>query len=69
MLTFIAKSIIPSNETKIVVAIIGAEEVTLKRFYREKDRVRLQPANEAYEAIYSDDCKIEAVVIGLLHRY
>ena len=54
---------------QIVVAIMDEEEVTLKRFYREKDRVRLEPANEAYDPIYSDNCKIEAVVIGLLHRY
>lgn len=58
-----------AGDGELVVAIMGEEEVTLKRFYREKDRVRLQPANEAYEAIYSDDCRIEAVVIGLLHRY
>jgi len=58
-----------AGDGELVVAIMGEEEVTLKKFYLEKDRVRLQPANEAYEPIYSNDCKIEAVVIGLLHRY
>lgn len=58
-----------AGDGELVVAIMGEDEVTLKRFFLEKDRVRLQPANEMYEAIYSNDCKIEAVVIGLLHRY
>lgn len=58
-----------AGDGELVVAIMGEDEVTLKRFFLEKDRVRLQPANEAYEPIYSNNCKIEAVVIGLLHRY
>lgn len=58
-----------AGDGELVVAIMGEDEVTLKRFYLEKDRVRLQPANEAYDPIYSNNCKIEAVVIGLLHRY
>jgi repressor LexA len=58
-----------ADDGELVVAIMGEEEVTLKRFFLEKDRVRLQPANEAYDPIYSNNCKIEAVVIGLLHRY
>lgn len=58
-----------AGDGELVVAIMDEDEVTLKRFYLEKDRVRLQPANDAYEAIYSNNCKIEAVVIGLLHRY
>ena len=58
-----------AGDGELVVAIMDEEEVTLKRFYKEKDRVRLQPANEAYEPIYSNNCKIEAIVIGLLHRY
>jgi len=58
-----------AGDGELVVAIMDEEEVTLKRFYLEKDRVRLQPANEAYDPIYSNNCKIEAVVIGLLHHY
>lgn len=51
---------------QIVVAIVDNEEATVKRFYQEQGRVRLQPANESYKPIYSDNCRIEAVVIGLL---
>ncbi len=51
-----------------VVALIGGE-ATLKRFYKEKDRVRLQPANDAYEPIFARELDIQGVVIGLLRRY
>ncbi len=53
----------------VVVALIGGEEATLKRFYREKHRIRLQPANEKYEAIYVRDLQIQGVVIGVLRRF
>ena len=53
---------------QIVVAVINDGEATLKRFYREQDRVRLQPANATYGPIYSNDCRIQGVVIGLLRK-
>ncbi|NQV31889.1 MAG: transcriptional repressor LexA [Phycisphaeraceae bacterium] len=58
-----------ARDGELVVAIVDDEEATLKRFYREKDRVRLQPANSAYEPIYSDNCRIEATVVGLLRQF
>ena len=54
---------------QIVVALVNEGEATLKRFYRESDRARLQPANPNYEPIYSDNCRIEAVVVGLLRKF
>jgi len=51
---------------QLVVAIVDNDNATLKRFYKEKTRVRLQPANDNYQPIYSDNCRIEAVVIGLV---
>jgi repressor LexA len=54
---------------QIVVALINEGEATLKRFYKEADRARLQPANARYEPIYSDNCRIEAVVVGLLRKF
>ncbi|NLH41214.1 MAG: transcriptional repressor LexA [Planctomycetes bacterium] len=54
---------------QIVVALIDEGEATLKRFYKEGDRARLQPANERYEPIYSDNCRIEAVVVGLVRKF
>ncbi|RME40869.1 MAG: transcriptional repressor LexA [Planctomycetota bacterium] len=53
----------------IVVALIDGEEATLKRFYREKNRVRLQPANERYKPIYPKNVEIQGVVIGVIRRY
>jgi len=54
---------------QIVVALVHEGEATVKRFYKEPERARLQPANSRYEPIYSDDCRIEAVVVGLLRRF
>ncbi|MDR2471309.1 MAG: transcriptional repressor LexA [Treponema sp.] len=41
----------------IVVAVVD-EAVTLKRFYRETNRIRLQPENKAYNPIYSQDIRV-----------
>jgi len=57
-----------ARDGQIVVAIVDENEATLKKFYAEPGRARLEPANTAYEAIYSDNCRIEAVVLGLLRR-
>ncbi len=53
---------------QLVVALTDGENTTLKRFYKEKSKVRLQPANQNYRPIYSDDCQIQAVAIGLLRK-
>jgi repressor LexA len=53
---------------RLVVAALEDDSVTLKRFYKEKIRVRLQPANDDYDPIYSDNCRIEAVVVGLVRK-
>lgn len=58
-----------ADNGQLVVAIVDEENATLKRFYREKDRARLQPANDKYEPIYSDNCRIEAVVVGLIRIF
>jgi repressor LexA len=52
-----------------VVALIDGEEATLKKFYKEKNRIRLQPANPKYEPIYATDVDIQGVVIGVIRRY
>lgn len=52
-----------------VVALVGGDEATLKKFYKEKHRVRLQPANEAYKPIYTRNVQIQGVVIGVIRRY
>ncbi|MEJ2702824.1 MAG: S24 family peptidase [Sedimentisphaerales bacterium] len=57
-----------ADNGQLVIAIVDSDNATLKRFYKEKTRARLQPANEDYEPIYSDNCRVEAVVIGLVRK-
>jgi len=49
----------------IVVAMTEDGEATVKRFFREKDRIRLQPENSAMEPIYLNSVTILGKVIGL----
>lgn len=52
----------------IVVALLE-DEATVKRFYKEKGRIRLQPENRAMEPIIVDSVEILGKVIGLMRRY
>jgi len=54
---------------EIVVALVNGSEATLKRFYREKHRVRLEPANSNLSPMYFKDVKIQGVVLGVLRKY
>lgn len=58
-----------ADDGQLVIAIVDEENATLKRFYKEKDRARLQPANDDYQPIYTNNCRIEAVVIGLIRKF
>jgi len=61
-----------ANNGEIVVALVGGEEATLKRFYREgAGRIRLQPANSGMEPIRvpASDVKIQGRVLGVLRKY
>ena len=53
-----------ADNGEIVVALLE-DEATVKRFYREKDRVRLQPANKAYKPIRSRDARVLGRVVGV----
>jgi repressor LexA len=53
---------------QLVIAIVDDDSATLKRFYKEQNCVRLEPANKNYAPIYSDNCRIEGVVVGLLRK-
>jgi repressor LexA len=52
-----------------IVALTEDGEATLKKFYRERNRIRLQPANPKYEPIYVTYVQIQGVVIGVLRKY
>ena len=53
---------------EIVVALMGDEDATVKRFYRESGRVRLQPENDDMEPMYPEQVKILGVVKAVLRR-
>lgn len=57
------------REGDVVVALIENETATLKRFYREKDRIRLQPANSEMEPIFVTDVHIQGRVEAIIRRY
>jgi len=50
-----------------VVAMIEGE-ATCKRFYKEKGRIRLQPANSSMEPIYAESPEILGKVVGLVRK-
>jgi repressor LexA len=55
-----------------VVALIDGAEATVKQFYRERSRIRLEAANSRYKPIFikpPDRVSVQGVVIGVLRRY
>jgi repressor LexA len=51
-----------------VVAVIDDNEATLKRFYRENGRFRLQPANPNYPPLIRYRVQIRGVVVGVVRQ-
>ena len=52
-----------------VIALLHNGETTLKTFYREGDKIRLQPANPDFQPIIVKDCKIQGIVRSVLRKY
>ncbi len=57
------------NNGDIVVALLENGLATLKKFFKEASRVRLQPANSSMEPIYVKNVKIQGKVVGLIRRF
>ncbi|MCE5287443.1 MAG: transcriptional repressor LexA [Pelosinus sp.] len=57
-----------ANNGDIVVALIDNEEATVKRFYKEKDCIRLQPENDSMAPIYVQNVSIVGKVVGVFRR-
>jgi repressor LexA len=53
---------------EVVVALTDDNEATLKRWYPEGNRIRLQPANSSMEPIYVTNAKVLGVVIGVVRK-
>lgn len=58
-----------ARDGDIVVARIEGDEATLKRYYRETHRVRLEPANKGMKPIFSNKVDVEGVVVGVIRQY
>ena len=52
----------------IVVALVNGDEATVKRLYREKDHVRLQPENPHMDPIVAVDVRVLGKVVGLVRK-
>lgn len=57
-----------AEDGEIVVAILD-DEGTVKRYFREGDRVRLEPANPNYSPIVTGEARVVGKVIGLIRRF
>jgi repressor LexA len=60
-----------ADNGEMVIALVGGADVTLKKFYREQGRIRLQPANPAMQPILvdPDQVQVQGVVVGVMRRY
>jgi repressor LexA len=56
-----------ANDGEIVVALIG-EEATVKRIFREKDHIRLQPENSEMEPILTTEARVLGKVVGVFRK-
>ena len=57
-----------ATDGKIVVAVID-DAITLKRYFKEPSRIRLQPENPAFHPIYCQDVRIVGILTNLVRTY
>lgn len=58
-----------ANNGDIVVALLENGLATLKRFFKEPTRIRLEPANSSMSPIYTIDVKIQGKCVGVIRRF
>ncbi|MBU1130276.1 transcriptional repressor LexA [Patescibacteria group bacterium] len=58
-----------ANNGDIVVAVLKNGFATLKRFYREASRIKLQPANSTMSPIYVTDVEIKGKLISVIRKF
>ena len=60
-----------ADNGEMVIALVGGLDVTLKKFYRENGKVRLQPANPSMQPIMvdADRVQVQGVVVGVMRKY
>jgi len=54
---------------QIVVALLENEVATLKKYFKEKDRIRLEPANSQMSPIYAKNVRVQGKVVGVIRKY
>lgn len=58
-----------ARDGEIVVALLDNGLATLKKFFKEATRIRLEPANSTMRPIYARNVKIQGKVVGLVRRF
>jgi repressor LexA len=70
--TVVVRKQATASDGDIVVAVVGEDdseaEATVKRYFRERDHIRLEPENEDFEPIRSTDVQVAGRVIGVFRR-
>lgn len=60
---------VPTAEDGQIILALLEDEATIKRFYREDGRFRLQPENDAMEPIYTDSLRVLGRVVACIRQY
>ena len=60
-----------AHNGETIIALINEDNATLKKIYRERNKIRLQPANPDLSPLYVDETqlKIQGIVIGIIRKY
>ncbi|MDZ7798432.1 MAG: transcriptional repressor LexA [Patescibacteria group bacterium] len=58
-----------ANNGDMVIALIDGEKATLKKFYKEKNRIRLQPANPRMSPLFPSNIIIQGKVINIIRSF
>jgi len=58
-----------AHDGEIVVALLDNGLATLKRFFKEATRIRLEPANSTMQPIYTTNVRIQGKVVGLIRKF
>lgn len=65
----IIEKVAQPKQGEVVVALLDGEAVTLKRFYLEKGRVKLQPRNPKYKPLYPKKVMVQGRVKGVIRKF
>ncbi|EKD80261.1 MAG: LexA repressor [uncultured bacterium] len=58
-----------AHDGEIVVALLDNGLATLKKFFKEATRIRLEPANSTMKPIYASNVTVQGAVVGLVRRF